>query len=86
MACSFTIPFAGAASSLVATIRGKILANTGSFSGDDTTGNFSIEAIGASIQGAYVINGNEIMIDIQKKPFFVSCNMIKDYVTANLTE
>jgi len=85
MACSFTIPFAGSASSLVATIRGKILANNGSFSGEDTSGNFSIQAVGASIEGSYAISGNEMEITVQKKPFFVSCNMIRDYVTANLT-
>jgi hypothetical protein len=85
MACSFTIPFAGTPGSLVTTLRSKMLANNGSFGGDDTTGNFSVQAIGATIDGTYVINGNEIMISIQKKPFFVSCNMIRDYVSANLT-
>jgi len=85
MACSFTIPFAGTASRLVATIRSKILANNGNFSGDDTTGNFSIQAVGATIEGTYAISGNEIGITVQKKPFFFSCNMIQDYVSVNLT-
>jgi hypothetical protein len=85
MACSFTIPFAGTAGSLIATIRNKILANNGSFGGDDATGSFSIQAIGATIEGSYAISGNEMMITIQRKPFFVSCNMIKDYVMDNLT-
>ena len=84
MACSFTISFTGTASSLVDNIRSKILANNGSFGGDDTTGNFSIQAIGATTEGSYAITGNEMMITIQRKPFFVSCNMIKNYVIENL--
>jgi len=38
MACSFTIPFAGTTGSLVVTIRTRILANNGSFGGDDASG------------------------------------------------
>ena len=85
MACSFSFPFTGDASSLTASIRRKVLAGNGQFGGDDSTGNFALEAIGASIAGVYAINGNEIMITIQKKPFFLSCNMIRDYVSQNLT-
>ena len=85
MACSFTIPFAGTASSLVATIKARILAGSGQFDGDDNFGKFSIHAIGATIEGSYGICDNDIMVTIERKPFFVSCNMIKDYVMEKLT-
>ena len=85
MACSFTIPFTGTASSLVAGTRFKILEDNGQFDGDDKVGKFTIHAVGTVIRGSYGICDNEIMITIERKPFLVSCNMIRDYVVANLT-
>lgn len=85
MACSFTIPFTGTASALAANIKTRILSGNGHFEGDDNVGKFSIHAMGATIEGSYGINDNKIMVTIDRKPFFVSCNMIKDYVVENLT-
>ena len=84
MDCTFTIPFSGNADALVDNIRSKILSGNGSFGGDAAAGNFSISVMGAGIEGAYTVNGNEIRIDILKKPFFLSCNTIRDYVAENL--
>ena len=85
MACTFTISFQGTASTLSRTIRGKMQASNGQFNGDESAGNFSIHVLAAAIEGAYTINGNNLSITIGRKPFFVSCNAIKDYVTQNLT-
>ena len=85
MACVFTILFNGTAASLVEGIKTKILAGNGQFSGDTSAGNFSIYVLAAAIEGNYTINGNYLIITIEQKPFFVSCNAIKDYVTKNLT-
>jgi hypothetical protein len=85
MACAFTIGFTGTAESLVEHLKNKILTNNGSFGGDDSSGNFSIHVLAAAIEGAYTINGNDIMITIRKKPFFLKCNSIRDYVAQNLT-
>ena len=85
MDCTFTITFEGTASSLSNSIRQKILGSNGQFSGDESAGNFSIHVLAASIEGAYTIDGNNLNITISKKPFFLSCNAIKDYVEQNLT-
>lgn len=85
MACSFIIPFTGTASSLISAIKARVLAGDGMFDGDASVGKFSIHAIGATIDGTYGICDNEIMVTIERKPFFVSCNMIKGYVMENLT-
>jgi hypothetical protein len=61
MACTFTIPFNGTPSSLVATIKTKILAGNGQFDGDNNVGKFSIHAIGATIEGGYGICENDII-------------------------
>lgn len=85
MECSFNIPFSGKPGSLVDTIKSKILSANGRFSGDDSNGSFSIQLMAAAIEGSYTIDGGEIIIAIQRKPFFVSCNVIKDYIIQNLT-
>ena len=85
MACAFTIGFTGTADSPVEHLKSKILTNNGSFGGDASLGNFSIHVLAAAIEGAYTINGNDIMITIRQKPFFLSCNSIRDYVAQNLT-
>lgn len=85
MACSFTIPFNGSPDALVANIQRKILSGNGVFGGDENTGTFSIQAMGAAIEGSYGISGTEISINIHKKPFFVGCSMIESYVRENLT-
>ncbi len=85
MECSFTIPFSEKPNSLVDNIKSKILSANGRFSGGDSNGSFSIQLMAAAIEGSYTINGSEIIIDIQRKPFFVSCNIIRDYIIQNLT-
>ncbi|MFT3935875.1 MAG: hypothetical protein QM726_19760 [Chitinophagaceae bacterium] len=85
MACTFSINFSGTADALVANIQQKVLANNGQFNGDASVGNFSIQVLGTSIGGGYAVNGSEININIDKKPFFLSCDAIRDYITQNLT-
>ena len=85
MACTFTIAFEGTAESLVEHLKNKILTNNGGFGGDASSGSFSIQLLATTIEGAYTINGNDIMITIRKKPFFINCNSIRDYVAQNLS-
>ena len=86
MACLFTIDFQGSADALTGTIRQRIMANNGQFTGDASAGHFSVHVLAATIEGAYTIDGNNLNINISKKPFFVSCNALKDYVAQNLAK
>lgn len=85
MECTFNISFSGTPGKLVDTIKSKILSANGRFSGDDSNGNFSIQLMAAAIEGTYTIDGDNITINIQRKPFFIGCNTIRDYITQNLT-
>jgi len=85
MECTFNIFFSGTAGKLVDTIKSKILSANGRFSGDDSNGSFSIQLMAAAIEGAYTIDCDTITINIQRKPFFIGCNAIRDYITQNLT-
>lgn len=84
MACSFTVDFTASPAAVVANIENKVIANKGTFSGDNVSGTFSVPVPTSHIDGEYLIAGQQITIDVTHKPFFLSCGQILDYVSANL--
>jgi hypothetical protein len=83
-ACNFTIDFAESATVLVEKMKSKILNQGGTFTGDESGGSLSVSLMGSGLSGSYLINGQQMEITIEKKPFFVSCNQIKSYLEGNL--
>lgn len=84
MACDFTINFTGTADELVAKIKAKVLANSGTFTGDVNAGSFYISIALSHVDGTYMISGRSMMVEITHKPFFLSCNQVKQYIEDNL--
>ena len=82
--CNFTITFTGSAADFVNTIRNKILDAGGTFHGDETNGEFSVPTPVGKIEGNYYIHGNDVTINITKKPFLVSCDAIEEYIKNSL--
>ncbi|MGZ3765603.1 MAG: hypothetical protein ACXVB0_09595 [Mucilaginibacter sp.] len=82
--CNFTIPFTGPASTLVQKAQAAVLAQGGTFSGNDTNGIFTVPVLGSSIIGSYSISGQNFSMTITHKPFLITCNEIENYVKSHL--
>lgn len=79
--CQFNIQFSGDAESLIRRARQELSKAGGAFNGDSTQGNFEVKTPLGSIEGSYVMAGQEISINITDKPFFISCKRIQKELT-----
>ena len=55
----------------------------GSFSGDATGGNFSIQVFG-TISGSYTVTGQELNIVIEDKPMMIPCAAIENALKSQI--
>jgi hypothetical protein len=83
-ACDFTISFTGTATDFTENIKTKVQTQGGTFNGDEGSGNFSLSLFGSTISGGYTIQGTDMNIIIDQKPFLISCNQIQKYLENNL--
>ena len=83
-ACTFTLPITIPVTDLVKTLQTKIEGQGGKFNGTETDGAFGISLMGSTISGSYNINGAQITIVINEKPFFIGCEQIRGYLLNNL--
>lgn len=79
MACSFKIPFSGSVQQVLNLAKDAVEGQGGNFSGDENSGSFQVSVMG-TIKGSYSVMGNELEIDIDSKPMFVSCGMIEGFL------
>ena len=75
--CQFSIPFSGQADGLIQRARQGIKTTGGFFNGDSSQGNFQAKTPIGSIEGSYQIIGQQIALEITKKPFLLSCARIQ---------
>lgn len=83
-ACTFNQAFTGTADALIATLKTQIESNGGTFSGDTSTGSFTVPVLGADVTGTYTITGQNLEVVISKKPFFASCGAIQKYIASHI--
>ncbi|MXN91919.1 hypothetical protein GR160_11860 [Flavobacterium sp. Sd200] len=77
MSNTFTISYPGDKAGLIAKIKGAI-GNKGRLSGNEQLGNFEGSTPIGSFEGSYAIEGNDITVTIDKKPFLVSYGRIQE--------
>jgi hypothetical protein len=77
MANQFTVNYPGDKASLLNKIKNTI-GDKGTLSGNEQQGNFEGDTPLGKFEGSYAIEGNDITITIDKKPFLISNGMIKD--------
>ena len=82
--CKFSITFREPAATLTGKIKSAIEGQGGKFNGDVNTGIFEVSLLG-SLSGSYVITGQQIDINIDSKPIFVSCNQIESFLKSKLS-
>ena len=75
--CNFKIPFSGDAKALISRAKREIESAGGMLSGDENFGEFMGKSPIGSIGGSYSIVGNELIININKKPLLLSCKRIE---------
>jgi len=83
--CQFNLPFSGDSASLVDRARIEIQKAGGHFTGDASRGSFNAKTPIGSIQGNYVVIGQEFAVTIIKKPFLLSCNRIEKELRGVMT-
>jgi hypothetical protein len=83
-ACSFTIPFTKPVNEILQKAKETVESQEGTFTGNETEGNFDVSVFGNTIVGNYTVAGNELTIHISDKPFLVPCNMIESFLSSKL--
>jgi hypothetical protein len=74
---SFNVNYTGDKSQLLNKIKSTI-GDKGQFAGDESRGDFEGNTPLGKFAGSYAINGDDITITINKKPFLVSTGRIKE--------
>lgn len=77
MSKQFTISYPGDKAQLISKLK-NMIGSKGQLAGDEQHGNFEGDTPVGSFAGSYTIEGNDINVTIDKKPFLVSTSMIKD--------
>lgn len=83
MGCRFKIPYSGSTQQVLNRARTAVEGQGGTFSGNETSGDFEVSVMG-TIRGSYTVIGNELDITIDSKPMFVGCGMIENFLKSKL--
>ncbi len=83
-ACNFNIPFTGEPSIVLDKAKSAVEKQGGNFAGNTQQGNFNVTFFGQEINGSYTVLGNELLIDIESKPFMVPCSAIESFLKSQV--
>ena len=81
--CTFSIGFSGSPEDVFNRAKSAVEKQGGSFSGDATGGNFSIQVFG-TISGSYTVTGQELNIVIDDKPMMIPCAAIENALKSQI--
>jgi len=82
--CSFKFNIDSSPAEIINIVKSKIENEGGSFTGDDSEGNFNLPTPVGAIEGNYMVNDNKLKIDITKKPMMLPCSMIESELEKRL--
>jgi hypothetical protein len=77
---SFSAQFTGPATDTVAKARGAIEKAGGTFTGDDSKGDFVVATPAGKVKGNYAVTGQSFAVNITDKPFIVPGSAIEAQV------
>jgi hypothetical protein len=77
MSSQFTVKYTGDKAGLLSKIKSTV-GDKGSLNGDEKQGSFEGSTPVGSFEGRYIIDGDDITITIDKKPFLVSNGRIQE--------
>ena len=84
-ACNFSIPFSGPVQTVLNKAKTAITGQGGAFDGDESGGSFFVSVFGNTIKGSYTVEGQNLAIVIDSKPFLVPCSTIESYLKNKLS-
>ncbi len=76
--CNITIDFSGNSEELIRSAEQAISGAGGSFSANNSEGEFAINSPLGKVSGTFVVQGQSFNISITDKPFLVSCDRIEE--------
>ena len=77
MSCNFKIVFPGLANEHIETARAAVVKHGGSFELNGKDGAFEIHTAIGKIDGSFILKGNEVTFNIDRKPFILTCSRIE---------
>jgi hypothetical protein len=81
--CEFEISFSGTATDVFNKAKAAVEKQGGTFNGDASSGNFSIDVFG-TINGRYRVSGNQLNIIIDDKPLMIPCGAIENVLKSQI--
>lgn len=84
MACQFSISFTGASTAILHRAQTAVESQGGTFAGDAAAGTFDLTVLGNTIKGNYTVSGQNLLISILSKPFFLPCSTIEGFLKNQL--
>lgn len=82
--CNFNINFTQPAHELIGKLEAKVNGQGGTFTGNETSGTIKVPIMGSHISGSYIITDQNLKIQIDHKPFFISCDQIQGVLVGNI--
>jgi hypothetical protein len=84
MACNFSIPFSGTPLDVLRSAKSAVVNQGGSFDGDTGSGSFQLGIFGSNIKGSYTVDGQNLNITIDSKPFILPCSTIESFLKSQI--
>lgn len=81
--CNFSIGFTGSPDDVFNKAKAAVEKQGGNFSGDNSSGQFSINVFG-NISGSYTVSGNQLDIVIDDKPMMIPCSAIENVLKSQI--
>ena len=82
--CSFKFNIESNPAEIINKVKIQIEKEGGSFTGNESEGNFNLPTPVGTIEGNYSVIDNELKIDITKKPMMLPCSMIESELEKRL--
>jgi len=83
--CNININFSGSAEEILSKAKSAVASQGGSFEGDLTSGQFNVSLMSNTVAGTYIVEGNQLKLNITEKPMFVPCSAIESYLVKKLS-
>lgn len=80
MGCKFGITYSGNLDNLYTLAIEEIKHYDAQYTGSKSGGTFIINVLGGTFEGRFIINGNTVDWEIKKKPFFIPCSLIENFL------
>jgi hypothetical protein len=83
--CNININFSGSAEEILSKAKSAVASQGGAFEGDLNSGQFNVSLMSNTVAGTYIVEGNQLKLNITEKPMFVPCNAIESYLVKKLS-